>query len=338
MDIPRRRLGGGGLEASAIAYGLMSLSSTYGPSEDEESLRAIHQALDLGIDLLDTAEIYGGGHNERLASQVLATRREEVVLATKFGLEFADGKMRANGRPENVHRAIDGSLERLGVDHVDLYYLHRRDREVPIEETVGAMAQLVEAGKVRFLGLSMVAPETLRRAAQEHPIAALQSEYSLFTRDPEQEILDTCAELDVAFVAFSPLGRGMLTGTIRKQDDLAEQDLRRAAPRLADENLDHNVALVDRVCEIAEEKGAEPGQLALAWLLHRRDFILPLFGTRRPERVASNAAAAAIALDADDMARIDAAVPAGAVRGAGLPSFMENLAETSASPGAPPSR
>ncbi len=328
MDMPRRRLGAGGPEVSCIAYGLMSLSSTYGPSEDEESLRAIHQAIDVGIDFLDTAEIYGGGHNERLASQVLATRRDEVVLATKFGLEFKDGKMRANGRPENVRRAIDGSLERLGVDHVDLYYLHRRDRDVPIEETVGAMADLVREGKVRFLGLSAIAPETLERAVAEHPIAAVQSEYSLFTRNPEDGVLDACEQHGAAFVAFSPLGRGMLTGTIRKPEDLAEQDLRRAAPRLAPENLDHNVGLVDRVCEIAEEKGVTPGQLAMAWLLHRRDFVVPLFGTRRPERVASNAGAAGVALSDEDVARIDDAVPAGAVRGAGLPSFMENLAES----------
>lgn len=328
MDMRRRRLGTSGPEISAIGFGLMSLSSTYGPSEDEESVRAIHQALDLGIDLLDTAEIYGGGHNERLFSEVLKTRRSEVVLATKFGLEFSDGKMRANGRPENVRRAIDGSLERLGVDHVDLYYLHRKDPDVPIEDTVGTMADLVRAGKVKQLGLSAIAPATLKRAHAEHPIAAVQSEYSLFTREPEDGILDACQEVGAAFVAYSPLGRGMLTGAIRKQDDLEEQDLRRAAPRLQGENLEHNVALVERVCEIAVEKGVEPAQLALAWLLHRRDFIVPLFGTRRAARVASNAVAVGVSLEDADMARIEEAVPPGAVRGAGLPEFMENLAET----------
>jgi aryl-alcohol dehydrogenase-like predicted oxidoreductase len=325
--VHKRRLGSDGPEISALGYGLMSLSSTYGPSEDAESLEAIHRALDVGINFLDTAEIYGGGHNEKLASEVLKTRRHEVVLATKFGLEFADGKMGANGRPDNVRRAIDGSLERLGVDHVDLYYLHRKDPQVPIEETVGAMADLVRAGKVRQIGLSAIAPDTLRRAQREHPISAVQSEYSLFTRDPEGGVLDACEEVGASFVAYSPLGRGMLTGAIRTRDDLAEQDMRRATPRLQDENIEHNVALVEQVCRIAAEKGCEPGQLALAWLLHKRPFIVPLFGTRRAARVESNAAAAAVSLDADDMARIEAAVPPGAVRGGALPEFMEGLNE-----------
>lgn len=323
----RRRLGADGPEISALGYGLMSLSSTYGPSEDAESLQAIDRELDEGINFLDTAEIYGGGHNERLASEVLKRRRDEVVLATKFGLEFADGKMGANGRPENVRRAIDGSLERLGVEHVDLYYLHRKDPEVPIEETVGAMGELVQAGKVRHVGLSAIAPATLERAHKEHPIAAVQSEYSLFTRDPEDGVLDACEAIGATFVAYSPLGRGMLTGAIRTRDDLAEQDMRRATPRLQDENLGHNVALVERVCEIANEKGCEPGQLVLAWLMHVRCFVVPLFGTRRPERVASNAGAAAIELDATEMARIEEAVPPGAVRGGALPEFMEGLNE-----------
>ncbi|MBW2269554.1 MAG: aldo/keto reductase [Deltaproteobacteria bacterium] len=323
----RRRLGADGPEISALGFGLMSLSSTYGPSEDEESLRAIHRALDCGIDFLDTAEIYGGGHNERLLSEVLKERRDEVVLATKFGLQLADGRLQANGRPDNVRRAIDGSLERLGVDHVDLYTLHRKDPDVPIEETVGTMGDLVRAGKVRQVGLSAIAPDTLRRAQTEHPIAAVQSEYSLFTRTPEEGVLDACEELGVTFVAYSPLGRGMLTGAIRSGDDLAEQDLRRSTPRFQGESLEENVALVERVCEIAAEKGVEPGQLALAWLLHRRGFIVPLFGTRKPERVASNAEAASVSLQADEMARIEAAVPPGAVRGAALPDFMECLNE-----------
>lgn len=323
----QRRLGADGPEISALGYGLMSLSSTYGPSEDEESVATIHRALDLGINFLDTAEIYGMGHNEKLFSQVLATRREEVVLATKFGMRFADGRMQASGRPEDARRAIEGSLERLGVDHVDLYYLHRRDPDVPIEESVGGMAQLVQEGKVRRIGLSAIAPDTLRRAHGEHPIAAVQSEYSLFTRDPEDGVLDACEEVGATFVSFSPLGRGMLTGAIRSRDDLAEKDMRRATPRLLDENIDHNVALVDKVCEIAAEKGVEPGQLALAWLLHRRDFIVPLFGTRRAARVESNALAAAIELDASDMARLEDAVPPGAVKGGALPEFMEGLNE-----------
>jgi aryl-alcohol dehydrogenase-like predicted oxidoreductase len=323
----RRRLGVDGPEISALGYGLMSLSSTYGPSEDDESLHTIHRALDLGINFLDTAEIYGMGHNEKLFSQVLDKRRDEVVVATKFGMRFEDGRMRANGRPEDARRAIDGSLERLGIDHVDLYYLHRRDPDVPIEETVGAMAELVQAGKVRWIGLSAIAPETLRRANAEHPISAVQSEYSLFTRDPEGGVLDACEEVGATFVAYSPLGRGMLTGAIRTPDDIGEQDMRRATPRLQGENLDHNVGLVEKVCEIAADKGVEPGQLALAWLLHQRSFIVPLFGTRRAARVESNVGAAQIVLDADEMARIEAAVPPGAVQGAALPEFMESLAE-----------
>lgn len=323
----RRQLGGGGPEVSALAFGLMSLSSTYGHSDDEESLATIHRAIDLGIDFLDTAEAYGRGHNERLASRVLAERRGEVFLATKFGIAFEEGRMRANGRPENVRRSIDGSLERLGVDRVDLYYLHRRDPEVAIEETVGAMAELVKSGKTRFIGLSAVSADTLRRAHAVHPITAVQSEYSLFARDPERDLLEACEELGVGFVCYSPLGRGVLTGTLRDSEALEQQDFRRLSPRLQGENLEHNLALVDRIEAFAKEKGIEPGQLALAWLLQRGEHVIPLFGTRRAARVESNARAAGIELSEADMARLDEICPPGAVRGRGLPEFMEHLVE-----------
>ncbi len=321
----RCRLGPDGPDVSVMAYGLMSLSNVYGPSDDDESVETIHAAIDAGIDFLDTAEIYGGGHNERLAARVLAERRSEVVLATKFGIGIRDGQMVADGRPENARRAIEGSLERLGVDHVDLYYLHRRDPDVPIEETVGAMAELVAAGKVKQLGLSAVSSETLRRAAKVHPIAALQSEYSLFAREPEADVLATCRELDVTFVAFSPLGRGVLTGTLRGEGDFAEQDMRRASPRLHGDNLRQNLERVDALAALAEERGVEPGQLALAWVLARG--AVPLFGTRRAARVRSNAAAAELELTPEEVARIEQVAPPGSVAGEGLAPGLMRLVE-----------
>jgi len=323
----RRALGRNGPTVSALGLGLMSFSGAYGPSDDDESVRTIHRAIDLGIDFLDTAEAYGVGHNELLAARVLAERRAEVTLATKFGIGFEGGRMVANGRPDNVRRAIDGSLERLGVDHVDLYYLHRRDPEVPIEETVGAMAELVTAGKVRHLGLSAVSAETLRRASTVHPIAAVQSEYSIFTRDPEDGVLAACDALGIGFVAYCPLGRGILTGTIRAEADLAEADIRRVSPRLQGENLEHNVTLADAVVGIAREMDVTPAQLALAWLLQRRPWIVPIFGTRRAARVEENAAAADVTIPDALLARLDTLVPAGAVRGAGLPESMAYLQE-----------
>jgi aryl-alcohol dehydrogenase-like predicted oxidoreductase len=305
----------------------MSLSSAYGPSDDAESIRTIHHAIDVGIDFLDTAEAYGAGHNERLAARVLAERRDEVVLATKFGIGFEGGRMVANGRPENVRRAIDGSLQRLGTDRVDLYYLHRRDPDVPIEETVGAMAELVSSGKVRHLGLSAVSADTLRRASAVHPIAAVQSEYSIFTRDPEAGVLDACDALGIGFVAYCPLGRGILTGTVRTEADLAEADIRRLSPRLQGENLAHNVRLAEAVVALAAELGITAGQLALAWLLHQRAWIVPIFGTRRAARVEENAKAADVELSPSHLARLDELVPPGAVRGEGLPEFMSYLQE-----------
>lgn len=322
-EIGGAALGKAGVEVSSIAYGLMSLSQTYGASDDDESLEAIETALDLGIDFLDTAEIYGMGHNERLLGRVLERRRGETFVATKFGLELGDGGMRANGRPENARRAIEGSLERLGIETVDLYYLHRLDPDVPIEESVGAMARLVEEGKVRFLGLSEVNSSTLRRAWREHPIAALQSEFSVFQRRPEQGVLEACHELGTRFVAFSPLGRGLLTGTLRDAAKLDERDMRRHSPQLAPENLAHNLAVVDAFQALAREHDLEPGQLALAWVRARG--AIPLFGTRRAARIRANARAAAVELDADLMARIEEVVPPDAIRGTGIPAALESL-------------
>ena len=320
----RRRLGPSGPDVSIIGYGLMSLSQTYGPSDDPESIDAIHAAIDAGIDLLDTAEIYGLGHNERLFAKVLASRREDVVVATKFGLELGEGGMRANGRPENCRRAIEGSLERLGIETIDLYYLHRLDPEVPIEETVGAMGRLVDEGKVRTLGLSEVNAETLRRAAREHPIAALQSEYSIFQRAPEEaDLLETCRALETTFVAFSPLGRGLLTGTIRSAEELDERDMRRHSPQLAAEHVERNLSVVDRFSALAREQEVEPGQLALAWLIAQN--VVPLFGTRRAARIRSNVRATRIELDEALLARIEEIAPAGAIAGTGTPEAMERL-------------
>ena len=323
MSLPRIRLGRSDLDVSQLAFGLMSLSQTYGPSEDAESLETIHAAIDEGLDLLDTAEIYGVGHNERLFGEVLQSRRSEVVVATKFGLELADGGMRANGRPDNARRAIEGSLERLGIDTVDLYYLHRVDPDVPIEETVGAMGRLVEEGKVRTIGLSEASAETLRRAHAEFPITALQSEYSVFHRLPEDEILATCRELGTTFVAFSPLGRGLLTGTVRAAAELDERDMRRHSPQLADENVAANLEVIDAFVALAREREVEPGPLALAWALAQD--VVPLFGTRRAARVRSNIRAAEIPVDAPLLERIDEIAPRGAIQGTALRPSMEAL-------------
>jgi len=326
-DMKTRRLGKNGPEVSALGFGLMSLSNTYGRSDDEESIRTIHHALDLGINFLDTAEAYGVGHNEELASKVLRERREEIFLATKFGIRFSEGRMRANGKPENVRRAIDGSLQRLGVDHVDLYYLHRRDPETPIEDTVGAMADLVTAGKVRHLGLSAVSADTLRRACAAHPITALQSEYSLWTRNPEDGVLDTCDELGVGFVAYSPLGRGFFSGAIRSTADLQGNDFRRLSPRFEAENLERNLRILDGIEALARDKGIETGQLALAWLLHQQPWIVPLFGTRRAAHVAANARAFDVELSENDLRRLNDLSPPGVASGAPLPEFLQYLVE-----------
>ncbi len=307
VPVPRRTLGRQGLEVSALGLGCMGMSDFYGPADDARSQAVLHRALDLGVNLLDTADMYGVGANERLLAPLLKARRDEVVLATKFGnVRAADGTaLGIDGSPDYVRRACDASLQRLGVDHIDLYYQHRVDRRVPIEDTVGAMADLVKAGKVRHLGLSEASAATVRRAAAVHPIAALQTEYSLWTRDVEAELLPLCRELGIGFVAYSPLSRGLLTGAIRSTDTLAADDWRRQNPRFQADNLAHNLALVDAVAALAAARGCTPAQLALAWLLSRGPDVVPIPGTRSLERLAENAAAAAITLTADERMALD---------------------------------
>jgi len=318
--IPRRRLGA--LDVSAIGLGCMGMSDFYGPADDAQSLAVLNHAIDIGVNFLDTADMYGVGANERLLAQVLRTRRHDVVLATKFGnVRGADGTLlRIDGRPEYVRSACDASLQRLGVDHIDLYYQHRVDRNVPIEDTVGAMAELVKAGKVRHLGLSEASGATLRRAAKVHPIAALQSEYSLWTRDAEADALPACRELGIGFVAYSPLGRGFLTGAIQRPEDLAPGDWRRANPRFQPENLRTNLALIEAVNRLARERGCTPAQLALAWLLHRGADVVPIPGTRRIERLDENAGATAITLGAAELQQIDAVLAQQPVAGTRYPA------------------
>src|SRR3954447_21647611 len=313
----RRKLGSQGLQVSEQGLGCMGMSEFYGRSDEREALATIHRTIELGIDFLDTADMYGPFTNERLVGRAIADRRDRVVLATKFGNERGeDGSwVGINGKPEYVHRACDASLERLGVDHIDLYYQHRVDKTVPIEETVGAMAELGEAGKVRYLGLSEAAPRTIERAHAVHPISALQTEYSLWTRDPEEEILPTVRRLGIGFVAYSPLGRGFLSGRFRSHEDVPEGDFRRNHPRFQGENLERNLELVARVEAIAGEKGVTPGQLALAWVLHRGEDIVPIPGTKRRSYLEENAAASEVELSEDDLRRIDDAAPVGATAG-----------------------
>jgi aryl-alcohol dehydrogenase-like predicted oxidoreductase len=299
--MPRRRLGG--LDVSALGLGCMGMSDFYGPADDEVSMAVLNRALDIGINFLDTADMYGvGGSNERLLSRLLKTRRHEVVLATKFGnVRGADGAfLGIDGSPGYVRRACDASLQRLGVDHIDLYYQHRVDRQVPIEDTVGAMAELAKAGKVRFLGLSEASAATVRRAAQVHTIAAVQTEYSLWTRDVETEVLPTCRELGIGLVPYSPLGRGFLTGAINGTAQLDAADWRRQNPRFQDENLAVNLALVTAVKALATARGCTPAQMALAWLLHRGPDIVPIPGTRQIGRLEENAGAAALVLTPEE--------------------------------------
>jgi aryl-alcohol dehydrogenase-like predicted oxidoreductase len=313
----RKRTLGQGLEVSELGLGLMGMSFAYGTADEQESIATIHRALELGVNFLDTADMYGWGDNEQLVGRAIAGRRDEVVLATKFGnLRPGEGSRRVDGRPEYVRQAIDASLRRLGTDHVDLYYQHRVDKTVPIEETVGAMAELVAAGKTRHIGLSEASPDTIRRAHAVHPITALQTEYSLWTRDPEEEILPTTRELGIGFVAYSPLGRGMLTGRFSSPDDFDEDDFRKTHPRFTGENFQRNLDLVERVREIASEKGVTPGQLALAWVLAQGEDIVPIPGTTSQKHLEENVAATEVELTEDDLARIDEAFPKGATLGA----------------------
>jgi aryl-alcohol dehydrogenase-like predicted oxidoreductase len=309
---------GGSLTVSALGLGCMGMSEFYGTSDEAEALEVIARALDLGCTFLDTADMYGPFTNEQLVGKAIAGRRDDVVLATKFGNERKpDGsRVGVNGRPEYVRAACDASLERLGVDVIDLYYQHRVDTSVPIEETVGAMAELVEAGKVLHLGMSEAAPETLRRGHATHPITALQTEYSLWTRDPEDDgVLATCRELGVGFVAYSPLGRGFLTGQITSPDDLEEGDFRRHHPRFQGENFQRNLDLVDKVREIAREKGCTPGQLALGWLLAQGQDVVPIPGTKRVRYLEENLAALDVSLTAAELRRIDEVAPVGVTSG-----------------------
>jgi len=311
-DIQKRQLGRNGPRVSAIGLGFMGMSDFYGQADDARSIETIHRAIDLGIDFLDTADVYGPFTNERLVGRAIVDRRDEVVLATKFGnVRSEDGAWHGiNGRPDYVRQACDASLQRLGVDTIDVYYQHRVDPDTPIEETVGAMADLVKAGKVRYLGLSEAAPQTIRRAHAVHPIAALQTEYSLWSREPEDELLGTVRELGIAFVAYSPLGRGFLTGQIKSPADLAPDDWRLRNPRFQGENFQKNLDLAERVQALAREKGCTAAQLALAWLLARGSDIVPIPGSTRAERVAENAAAAMVQLTAAEIASLDAIAPA----------------------------
>ena len=314
----RRNLGSEGLVVSEIGLGCMGMSEFYGTADEDESTATIHRAIDLGITFLDTADMYGPFTNEKLVGRAIAGRRDEVVLATKFGnVRGEDGSfLGVSGKPDYVREACDASLSRLGVDHIDLYYQHRVDPETPIEETVGAMKELVEAGKVRYLGLSEAGAGTIRKAHAVHPISALQSEYSLFTRDVEDEILPTVRELGIGFVPYSPLGRGFLTGRWRSIEDMPENDTRSARfPRFARENFQKNLELADRVREVADGKDITPGQLALAWLLAQGDDIVPIPGTKRREYLEENAGAAGLTLTEDNLARIEEAMPRGSAAG-----------------------
>jgi aryl-alcohol dehydrogenase-like predicted oxidoreductase len=308
---------GQGLRVSAIGLGCMGMSQSYGPADERESLATIGRALDLGITLLDTADMYGPFTNERLVGRAVAGRRDEVVLATKFGNERRpDGSwIGINGRPDYVRRACDASLERLGVDHVDLYYQHRVDRSVPVEETWGALRELVEVGKVRHLGISEAAPATVRRAHAVHPVAASQNEYSLFSRDPEDELLPTLRELGIGLVAYSPLGRGFLSGQVTSPDDFAADDFRRNAPRFQGENFQRNLDVVEKVKQLADAKGATPSQLALAWVLAQGDDVVPIPGTKRVRYLEENAAAVDLRLTPEDLVAIEEVAPVGVAAG-----------------------
>jgi aryl-alcohol dehydrogenase-like predicted oxidoreductase len=318
-----RKLGSQGLTVSELGLGCMGMSEFYGTGDEAESIATIHRALELGVTLLDTADMYGPFTNEQLVGKAIASHRDRVVLATKFGIQRSEdsGFRGINGSPDYVHQACDASLQRLGIDYIDLYYLHRVDPKVPIEDTVGAMAELVQQGKVRYIGISEAAPATIRRAHVVHPITALQTEYSLWSRDPEDEILPTVRELGIGFVAYSPLGRGFLSGSITSPDDLAADDFRRNSPRFQGENFNKNLQLVERVKEIAGEKGVTPGQLAIAWLLAQGDDIVPIPGTKRRAYLEENVAAVDITLNQAELDRINELAPKNVAAGDRYPDM-----------------
>lgn len=324
----RRKLGRNGPTVSALGLGCMGMSEFYGRRDDAESTRTIQAALDAGVNLLDTADMYGPFANEELVGRAVRGRRDQVVLATKFGIvrDASDPTRRGvSGRPEYVRASCEGSLKRLGVDAIDLYYQHRVDPKTPIEDTVGAMADLVREGKVRYIGLSEAGPQTLRRASAVHPIAALQSEYSIWSRDVEEGVLSTCRELGIGFVAYSPLGRGFLTGKIRSVEDFEPDDYRRTSPRFQGDNFQKNLALVEKVGELAAKKGCSPSQLALAWVLAQGKDIVPIFGTKSRGRLAENLGAASLPLTPEDLRLIEEVFPAGAAAGLRYPETMMGL-------------
>ncbi|GAA5170554.1 MULTISPECIES: aldo/keto reductase [Amycolatopsis] len=319
--IPTRKLGA--LEVGAQGLGCMGMSHAYGVRDnDEESIATIHRALDLGVTLIDTANVYGAGTNEELVGRAIADRRDRVVLATKFGIVFGEDGQGVRGDAAYVRQCCEESLRRLGLDHIDLYYQHRVAPDVPIEETWGALAELVEEGKVRYLGISEASADSIRRAHAVHPVTALQSEWSLWTRELEDEVVPVCRELGIGIVPFSPLGRGFLTGAVRSVQDLPEDDMRRGLPRFAEGNFDRNLAIVEALRALAAEKGVTPGQLALAWVQHRGADVVPIPGTKRRTYLEENVAAATLELSADDLARIEAAAPEDAVAGERYPAHL----------------